>query len=199
MNKEAREILEKAGWYEGREIDISEWERISEEEGFLLFDEAKKFLREFGGLCIHKYDEYSKEFHPYHEFESDSFSSSLIIAETINEKAICVGIIYGNNSSLYISESGKIYDDYGFVGNTIYEAWDCILETISRSERKNYEKSWLKLGLDKAHREAIYMRWYSKEIKDRILEEQNVGLTLDEISEKHDISLPCIIKILNKK
>ena len=171
MNKEAKEILEKAGWYEGRNIDISEWERISEEDGFLLFDEAKKFLREFGGLCIHKYDEYSKEFHPYHEFESDSFSDSFIIAKTINEKVICLGIIYGNNSSLYISELGQIYDDYGLVGINIYEAWDCILETISRSERKNYGKTWAELGIAKVYKKAVYERWHNKEIKAMILKE----------------------------
>ncbi|PEA81595.1 hypothetical protein COL60_24935, partial [Bacillus pseudomycoides] len=46
------EELKKAGWYEGRKIDISENVKFLEERGFEVFESAKKFMEEFGELRI---------------------------------------------------------------------------------------------------------------------------------------------------
>lgn len=50
-NKKIEE-LKKAGWYEGRKIDISENVKFLEERGFEVFESAKKFMEEFGELRI---------------------------------------------------------------------------------------------------------------------------------------------------
>ncbi|EJS11482.1 hypothetical protein IKS_05370 [Bacillus cereus VDM062] len=42
-NKKIEE-LKKAGWYEGRKIDISENVKFLEERGFEVFESAKKFI-----------------------------------------------------------------------------------------------------------------------------------------------------------
>ncbi|WP_180230678.1 SUKH-3 domain-containing protein, partial [Bacillus pseudomycoides] len=46
------EGLKKAGWYEGRKIDISENVKFLEERGFEVFESAKKIMEEFGELRI---------------------------------------------------------------------------------------------------------------------------------------------------
>lgn len=197
MNIESKKILEKEGWYEGRNIDISFLEKISYEGKFEIFDAAKNFLKEFGGICIHRQDPVTKGPYPYHRFDKTLFFSE-IISQTIKEKAICVGTIEGNNFNLYISESGKIYYDDGFIANNIYEAWDHIFETISWDEMRSLEKDWKELGVERDYREACYEYWHAKEVKSKLLVAQNEGLTLDQISEKYDISIPFIVKMLNK-
>lgn len=54
-------LLKKSGWYEGRHVDISEFEQQCNEGGIELFDSAKKFLEEFIG--IENYVEF-KYLHP---------------------------------------------------------------------------------------------------------------------------------------
>lgn len=198
MNKESKEILEKEGWYKGRNIDISNWEKISKDRKFEIFDSAKNFLKEFGGICIHKYDRVTKKTYAHSRFDKTFFFSEMI-SQIVSEKIICVGTYDENELNLYISESGKMYNDHGFLGDNIDEVWNHILETISWDEMNKIERSWQEIGLAKEYREATYEYWHSKEIEAMILKEQNIGLTLDEISEKHDISLLCIIRILNKK
>ncbi|MFW5433553.1 SUKH-3 domain-containing protein [Paenibacillus apiarius] len=43
-------LLKKAGWHEGRQVDISRFELHCREEGVELFDSAKHFLQEFSGI-----------------------------------------------------------------------------------------------------------------------------------------------------
>ncbi|MDE7138670.1 MAG: SUKH-3 domain-containing protein, partial [Ruminococcus sp.] len=42
--------LQKAGWYEGRKIDISELVKECEKAGVYLTEPQKRFIEEFGGL-----------------------------------------------------------------------------------------------------------------------------------------------------
>jgi len=43
-------LLKQAGWFEGRLIDTSSFEKLLEEKGFPLFPSITEFLSQFGGL-----------------------------------------------------------------------------------------------------------------------------------------------------
>ena len=47
-----KEILVRAGWFENRKIDITDYVKILESAGYEVFDAARKFLEEFGELNI---------------------------------------------------------------------------------------------------------------------------------------------------
>ena len=47
---ETLKLLRKAGWYEGRSVDTSAWERLLRKEGFTVHPVVTAFLQEFGGL-----------------------------------------------------------------------------------------------------------------------------------------------------
>lgn len=48
----AKQQLRKAGWYEGRKIDLTKFEEQYAKIGCELFPAARKFLEEFGDLAI---------------------------------------------------------------------------------------------------------------------------------------------------
>ena len=48
----AKQQLRKAGWYEGRKIDLTKYEEEYAKLGLKLFPAARKFLEEFGDLDI---------------------------------------------------------------------------------------------------------------------------------------------------
>ncbi len=48
----AKQQLQKAGWYEGRKIDVSHYEKMFTELGYEFFPAARRFLEEFGDLYI---------------------------------------------------------------------------------------------------------------------------------------------------
>ncbi|WP_079909046.1 SUKH-3 domain-containing protein [Paenibacillus sp. 32352] len=62
-------LLKKAGWHEGRHVDISGFERRCKEQGIDLFDSAKAFLQEFAGIDDTVYFK-------YHHNQDSSFSDS---------------------------------------------------------------------------------------------------------------------------
>ncbi|MDE5742618.1 MAG: SUKH-3 domain-containing protein [Oscillospiraceae bacterium] len=52
LNEIAKQQLKKAGWYDGRKIDITEQVKFLENLGYEVFDAAKKFMEEYGELDI---------------------------------------------------------------------------------------------------------------------------------------------------
>ena len=50
----AKQQLKKAGWYEGRKIDLSKYEEAYAKIGCELFPAARKFLEEYGDLGQHR-------------------------------------------------------------------------------------------------------------------------------------------------
>lgn len=48
----AKQQLRKAGWYEGRKIDLTKYEEAYAKIGCELFPAARKFLEEYGDLDI---------------------------------------------------------------------------------------------------------------------------------------------------
>jgi hypothetical protein len=57
MNDKAIQTLKHAGWSEDRNIDISKYEQAYKDEGIVLFEPTKAFLRKFGGLLIPYHDD----------------------------------------------------------------------------------------------------------------------------------------------
>lgn len=49
---------------------------------------------------------------------------------------------------IYISTDGKIYDNYGFIGEDMYSFWDYALGTNTLAERTKGLITWAELGLD---------------------------------------------------
>ncbi|MDM5186269.1 SUKH-3 domain-containing protein [Bacillus sp. DX4.1] len=126
------EELKKAGWYEGRKIDISENVKFLEERGFEIFESAKKFMEEFGelrinvekiwpdGLVISKHTTCIKEV--IGVLDSSCFG----LEKFIDDKVIPVGSLYNFEIDLYISESGRIFESTGWAGENALEALDNI-------------------------------------------------------------------------
>ncbi|MED1436776.1 SUKH-3 domain-containing protein [Bacillus mycoides] len=126
------EELKKAGWYEGRKIDISENVKFLEERGFEVFESAKKFMEEFGelrinvekiwpdGLVISKHTTCIKEV--ICVLDSSCFG----LENFIDDKVIPIGSLYNFEIDLYISESGRIFESTGWAGENALEALDNI-------------------------------------------------------------------------
>ncbi|MGO0653483.1 SUKH-3 domain-containing protein [Bacillus mycoides] len=126
------EELKKAGWYEGRKIDISENVKFLEERGFEVFESAKKFMEEFGelrinvekiwpdGLVISKHTTCIKEV--IGVLDSSCFG----LENFIDDKVIPIGSLYNFEIDLYISESGRIFESRGWPGENALEALDNI-------------------------------------------------------------------------
>ena len=75
----AKQQLRKAGWYEGRKIDLTKYEEEYAKLGLELFPAARKFLEEFGNLVIRDYFEF-----PY-------IKSGVACKECSTQLAMCVG------------------------------------------------------------------------------------------------------------
>lgn len=201
MNEKSKEILKEAGWYEGRNIDIDDIVRYCEEGGYGVFPKAKEFFKEFGNIIIKK-DGYN-----YHVFDLKKVFArgqyngclSEVISEVIGEKVLLIGNIYGSMFDLYISESGKIYDDHACLGENIYEAWDCILETLSYEECTKRSVIWERMGLKDAFWEAYNEVYYGNKLRERIIKLQNEGLSNKDIAKAINMREEFVVKLASKK
>ena len=193
MNEKSKEILKEAGWYEGRAINIDYLISECKEENIQIFTSVEKFLKEFGNIVIK-----NKEGYPYHEFDEPIFYSE-VLSKTVGEPVMYVGITQGHMLDLYISKSGKVYDDQGLLGNNIYEAWDYILRTIPSIELKKRRKLWDELGLKEVYRENFEEYYHGKLLKNKILKLQEEGLSNKDIAKKFDLREEFIIKLSNKE
>lgn len=128
------EVMKKAGWYEGRKIDISENIRFLEERGFEVLESGKRFMEEFGELkidvekarrdganAISRHNTCIKEVIGV----LDSFNFGL--EDYIDEKCMPIGALYDFGVDLYISESGRIFDSMGWNGDTVWQAFNNIV------------------------------------------------------------------------
>lgn len=127
------EELKKAGWYEGRKIDISENVKSLEERGFEIFESAKKFMEEFGELRINVekiWSDGSKKISKHTTCIKEVIgvldSSCFGLDDFIDDKVIPIGSLYDFGLNLYISESGRIFESTGWAGENALEALDNI-------------------------------------------------------------------------
>lgn len=128
------EVLKKSGWYEGRKIDISEYVKFLEERGFEVLESAKRFMEEFGELKINVEKKRkdgstktSKHTTCIKEAVGLGNSFNFGLEDYVSEKVMLIGSLYDFNIYLYISESGRIFDSIGWVGDSVWEAFDNII------------------------------------------------------------------------
>ena len=132
MQLKTIEILKEAGWYEGRRIDITEQIKVLQERGFIVFDDAKKFLEEFGELTIiDRTEEDDGVFENIHETVLEEvisdYNSGVFKLKYVEEKTLPIGYIHNGEMYLWISESGKFYIDRGFIAESVEEMWNHII------------------------------------------------------------------------
>lgn len=133
-------ILKTVGWYEERNVDVSEVVDKFKKNGTLLTDVQIAFLQEFGGIkgknkngdsfeiYINSKDfQFKKNKSPTKE---DMYSYGPLNIVGYKEKIdfLLVGA-YGNFMiNLWISSDGRIFSDQGEqLGRTIMESWQAIL------------------------------------------------------------------------
>lgn len=61
MTDKTLSLLKESGWSEDRRMEISNYEDELKEEGYIVNDTIREFLRSFGGL---------KVIHPHHHVET---------------------------------------------------------------------------------------------------------------------------------
>ncbi|WP_252243957.1 MULTISPECIES: SUKH-3 domain-containing protein [unclassified Clostridium] len=128
------EVLKNAGWYEGRKIDISENIKFLEERGFEVLESAMKFMEEFGELKINvgkiRRDgskKISKHSTCIKETVGVLDNSCFGLSKYVDEKVTLIGELYSSEIRLFISESGRVFDSIGWVGDSVWEAFDNII------------------------------------------------------------------------
>lgn len=138
LTKIAKQQLMKAGWYEGRKIDISDFVKRAEEQGHYVFPAAKKFFEEFGELTIIDQiidDEGNIDINQsmvmlnaqiISTFEFDIFDN-WAIEKNLNKKVILVLFLNHEEIPIYIAEDGKFYTLWyggGLVANDSDQLWN---------------------------------------------------------------------------
>lgn len=119
LTETAKQQLQKAGWYEGRKIDVSHYEKKFTELGYEFFPAAYNFFEEFGDLYIKdKYwsisvkntvtvNESTTELMYLDEY---TFSDCDTFIENVGQKVVPAAIIDYMNIEIFISEDGKFYE-----------------------------------------------------------------------------------------
>lgn len=122
--------LSKAGWYEGRKIDITDNVKFLESLGYYVFDAAKKFMEEYGELEIT--DEYIGYKNKIYADQHTTCIKKLFytpqkydLDDKVGENTIPVLMEY-YEVYVYIAESGKFYRDVGLLYENSDELWDSI-------------------------------------------------------------------------
>lgn len=141
MSDEVMIVLKKSGWFEGREIDITENIKFLESKGFVVFDSARKFMKMYGELDINVE---RKRIDGHIKISEHTTCISKVIGlldsscfglenfidhdnKFIEENVIPIGVLYNHEITLYISESEKFYLQIGWIGDNVNEALENII------------------------------------------------------------------------
>lgn len=137
MKKEVKDILVKAGWYEGRKIDIDEELKNLENSGLFMNEKAKEFLREFGNLSINIEGEFlnKKNIHNHNTnleemkpriMDKGGYWYLKFGDKDLKAKIELTPIISVDNGryNIYISKDGRCYWENHFFADNIKKAWE---------------------------------------------------------------------------
>lgn len=120
------QTLKKSGWFDGRVIDISNFESNLQKLGYEVFEPVKQFLKEFGMLKI---IDSLEQTHDTTKLFTDYFKHGKYKAEEdySGERLVPVGSLSDGELLLFVSESGKIYCSTGKLGDNAWEAWEALI------------------------------------------------------------------------
>lgn len=200
FSKKVLEMLMRAGWYEGRKIDITEQLKYYQECGFEIFDIIPKFLEEFDQLYFKKYDVFQIEkryelreedykpraytcfdskkprFFTQYEYHT-GIEQCQAISTLVKERCVPIGKDNVNNT-IFLTESGKIYSKGYFLkrlGVTIEEGIQALID----SDYHSCELRVLNQELDILSDDEIISKGkyygYEPDIKDFELTVINLG------------------------
>ena len=138
--QKVKDVLEQAGWYENRNIDISQQLFFLNDLGFEVFDKAVEFLKQYDQLKIPRlYDSnYSggKSLNDFNHFnilkmiqyiytskgsERTNRVKAICSIKGCEEKVLPIGALHNFDIPIYITESGKIIGEHWIFGNSIEE------------------------------------------------------------------------------
>lgn len=125
--RKVRNLLLQGSWYPGRHVDISEFEADLERRGFEMFESARAFLHEFGGLRI----DYTVElplsgansiratfplvFPDYGEYTYSDLENNSVV-EAIGMPVCPVGVVMDDSTPyLLITPDNKMYKYTGHI------------------------------------------------------------------------------------
>ncbi|MDE6591897.1 MAG: SUKH-3 domain-containing protein [Oscillospiraceae bacterium] len=119
----AKQQLRKAGWYEGRKIDVSHYEKMFTELGYEFFPAARRFLEEFGDLYINDreqcdyiepgwicVDESSTELEQLSYWAAKDCTEMF---KKVGQKVVLVALVKYLSIEIYISEDGRFFASDG--------------------------------------------------------------------------------------
>ncbi|WFD08958.1 SUKH-3 domain-containing protein [Tepidibacter hydrothermalis] len=148
--EETKRVLKKAGWYEGRKIDISEHIKFLQNMGYEVFDALKKFLEEYGDLKIvleyepfdEDDDENTMEYSTYIKDIIGPYKKNINQDKKVGEKTIPIAEIANGEILAYISESGEFYTYEGLLNSNDYKFWN----SRFGDQRGERPLTWRELG-----------------------------------------------------
>lgn len=127
ISKHTKEVLQKNGWYEGREYDIVFWVSELEKEGYKLNEYAELILKELGDIyvwepCNEKYEGATFDFNPFNSAsgEYDRIEEFELVSD---DKIFPIGalqdyIVYaGVSKKIYLGDWKGLY----MIGNSVEE------------------------------------------------------------------------------
>jgi len=118
FSDETIKILRKGGWFEGRSVDSSAWEKLLRKNGYPVHPVVTAFLQEFGGLEFKNPNSPSRAADDWHFCVERAVESSF--SETILEYYIkraghplcLIGIASKGYLWLMMDETGQVYGGY---------------------------------------------------------------------------------------
>lgn len=154
LKNKAKQVMGYAGWYEGRETDISIAEQYYAKRGVPMMEATKRFYRRYFGLCCQWYLDQKKmdwaadfEFalfpflingikdHLVDSFFRDMSGCELAeIEQAARQKCQPIGLIgYYYPAEVWISEHGKLYAKYEYQDEI--ECFPDVFDLIERELR----------------------------------------------------------------
>ena len=143
LKSKVKQLMEYAGWYEGRKVDISIAEQYYADHGVPMMKTVQRFYRKYFGLCCEWYLEQKKmNWDAY--FRDMSGCELAEIEQAAGERCQPIGHIgYYYPAEVWISEYGKLYAKYEYQDEI--ECFPDVFALIERELRQcNFDSAAMK-------------------------------------------------------
>ena len=114
LKSKVKQLMEYAGWHEGRKVDISIAEKYYADHGVPMMKTTQRFYHKYFGLCCEWYLE-QKKLNWAADFQFALFPYLVNGIKNAGEKCQPIGHIgYYYPAEVWISEYGKLYAKYEY-------------------------------------------------------------------------------------